>query len=89
MRVSLNVAEIGALFRQVPTTKDDSDLQNLLRSLQTRINGITGEIDLTPDEVERISHNAFDRGNGEWEDRLVGIFGRVLGHSLGRCIVKG
>lgn len=84
MQVTLTPAEINVLFRQNPTTSQDGGFQGFLVSLQNRIDRTTGEIDLTPQDLERIPRYAFDYGNGGWENRLVDIFGRVLGHRLGR-----
>ena len=84
MIVTLNSAEIAILFRQDPATKDDGGFQSFLISLQERINQKTGVINLTESDLEKIPRYAFDYGNGGWENRLTGIFGRVLGNRLGR-----
>lgn len=82
MRVTLTAAEMSILFRQDPTTRDDGGFQGFLVSLQERIDRPTGIIDLGEDDLEKIHRYAFDYGNGGWEDRLVRIFGRVLGNEL-------
>lgn len=84
MVVTLSAAEIAILFRQDASTKEDGGFQSLLVSLQEKINRTTGVIDLSESDLERIPRYAFDYGNGGWENRLVGIFGRVLGNRLGR-----
>lgn len=84
MYVTLTPSEITILFRQDPKTEKDGGYQKLLVSLEKRINRSTGEIDLTPDDLEKIPRYAFDYKIGGWEDRLVGIFSRVLGPKLGR-----
>jgi hypothetical protein len=55
-----------------------------LVSLQSRIDRVTGGLKLTDDDLRRIPMYAFDYGNGGWEDRLAGAFGRSLGPGLGR-----
>jgi len=82
MRVTLTAAEMSILFRQDPATRDDGGFQGFLVSLQERIDRPTGIIDLSEDDLEKIHRYAFDYGNGGWEDRLVRIFGRVLGGEL-------
>jgi hypothetical protein len=84
MLVTLNPAEITILFRQDPRTKGDGGYQSLLVKIQKRVNQATGEIDLKVDDLEKIPRYAFDYGHGGWEDRLISIFGRVLGKRLGR-----
>lgn len=80
----LNSAEIDCLFRQNPSTKKDGGFQSLLVKLQKQTNRSTGVISLNARDLERISRYAFDYGNGGWENRLLGIFSRNLGKSLGR-----
>lgn len=58
--------------------------QSLLGGLQRKVNYQTGEITLTEADLERIQRYAFDYGNGGWESRLIGVFGRHLGRNLGR-----
>lgn len=84
MLVTLNPEEISILFRQDPRTKGDGGYQGLLVKLQRRIDRVTGVIDLKSDDLEKIPRYAFNYGQGGWENRLVGIFGRVLGSRLGR-----
>ncbi|MDR3401984.1 MAG: hypothetical protein P4L99_05745 [Chthoniobacter sp.] len=80
----LNKAEVHALFIQDPDTKKDGGYQSLLVSLQQKIDRATGQLQLNDSDLRRIPQYAFDYGNGGWEDRLVAIFGRVLGARLGR-----
>jgi len=84
MDVILTAAEIAELDKQDPATANDGGYQGLLVSLQHRINRATGQLKLTADDLRRIPTYAFDYGNGGWEDRLVGAFGRSLGPRLGR-----
>lgn len=84
MHVTLTPSETTVLFRQNPKTSQDGGFQGFLVSLQNRINRTTGEIELTAQDLERVPRYAFDYGNGGWENRLVDIFGRVLGNRLGR-----
>jgi len=84
MNIPLTHGEMDALFLQDPGTEGDGGFQSLLVKLQGRVNRTTGEIILTSVLIERIARYAFDYGNGGWEKRLVGIFGRALGPRLGR-----
>ena len=82
MQITLTDAEMEILFRQDPATKDDGGYQSFLVSLQEKVDRETGIIDLTESDLEKIHRYAFHYGNGGWENRLVGIFGRVLGDRL-------
>ena len=82
--VTLTAGEIRLLKRQDPAKKKDGGWQSLLVRLQTRVDKETGEITLTERDLERIPRYAFDYGNGGWESRLTGAFGRTLGRRLGR-----
>lgn len=84
MNVVLNEAEYEVLLRQDPTTRDNGGYQRFLVSLQERTNEQTMELELTDEDLEKIPRYAFDYGQGGWEDRLIHIFGRHLGASLGR-----
>jgi hypothetical protein len=84
MLVTLTPTEITILFRQDPRTKGDGGYQGFLVKLQKKVDPATGLIDLKSEDLEKIPRYAFDYGHGGWEDRLVGIFGRVLGTRLGR-----
>jgi hypothetical protein len=84
MHVILTPGESAVLFRQNPGTGQDGGFQGFLVSIQNRINRTTSEVELTASDLERIPRYAFDYGNGGWENRLVDIFGRVLGPRLGR-----
>ena len=82
--VILNQHEIVILDEQPRETERDGGFQSLLVDLQRRVNRQTGELLLEDDHEEKIPRYAFDYGNGGWEKRLLGIFGRVLGRGLGR-----
>jgi hypothetical protein len=84
MRVTLNQAEIKILSRQHPATRNDGGYQRFLVDLQEKVDPITGEIELTKNDLTRIPKYAFDYGQGGWEKRFLGAFGRVLGKNLGR-----
>ena len=84
MHITLTSGEMAELFRQHPSTKGDGGFQSLMVKIQTRTNHATGELTLTPPLLERIPRYAFDYGNGGWENRLMAIFSRSLGPSLGR-----
>lgn len=82
--VYLLPGEITVLDRQDPSTGPDGGWQGLLVRLQNKVNRATGELVLDAQDLEQIPRYAFDYGNGGWEDRLTGIFGRTLGPGLGR-----
>jgi hypothetical protein len=81
--VHLTPDEIDILNREDPETKRDGGWQSLLARLQNNVDE-NGNITLTDQDRERIARCAFDYGNGGWEARLTGIFGRTLGSTLGR-----
>jgi hypothetical protein len=80
--VNLNEAEREILYRQDTGTGGDGGWQSLLVGIQRALNEQTGEVTLTESQMERIQRYAFNYGNGGWEDRLSGIFGRTLGPRL-------
>jgi len=84
MQIILNNAEIQLLFQQAPETRGDGGYQNFLTKLQNKTDRITGILELTEKDLERIHRYAYEYGNGGWETRLMEIFGRVLGARLGR-----
>jgi len=77
----LNRDEIAELDRHV---KGVGGFESLIRRLQKQVNHATAEIKLTDKDLNDIQRYAFDYEQGGFEDRLVFIFGRVLGSNLGR-----
>jgi hypothetical protein len=82
--VTLNKYEMDVLFEQRPSTENDGGWQKLMIKLQRACDRTTGVIQIEADTLARISKYAFDMGHGGWEDRLIKVFGRTLGSSLGR-----
>jgi hypothetical protein len=82
--ITLTAEELALLDRQDPSTESDGGWQGLLVELQTRVRRSDRRIVLSEEDVLRIARYAFDYGQGGWEDRLVGVFGRALGPHLGR-----
>jgi hypothetical protein len=80
--IELNDAEKVLLYRQEPGTKSDGGWQQLMVKLQEITDEATGRIVIDQPLLERIQRYAFSYGNGGWESRLVGIFGRSLGPRL-------
>jgi hypothetical protein len=80
----LTVAELELLDRQDPDTEADGGWQGLLVDLQTRVRRSDRRLEISDDDVLKIARYAFDYGKGGWESRLVGVFGRTLGPTLGR-----
>lgn len=87
MHIKLNVVELAELDRQHPATEKNGGWQSLLVGLQRRVNRATGELVLTGRDLERIQRYAFDYTRGGWQNRLLRIFGRTLGPTLGRQAV--
>lgn len=81
MIVELRQQERILLFQQDPLTRGKGCFQALLVKLQSKTDS-SGRLFLTNQLLERISRYAFGYGNGGWENRLVAIFGRVLGPGL-------
>ncbi len=79
--VVLNAGEIRHLMMPV---NGEGGWQDLLTALQAAYDPSNGTIELSDDMFEKIPRYAFEYGNGGWEERLVGIFGRHLGPGLGR-----
>lgn len=88
MTVYLNAQEIAALDVQNPANRSDGGFQSLLVKMQLRVDRATGRLDLDAAELERIPRYAFDYKRGGWQTRLQAIFGRSLGSSLGRPLLK-
>lgn len=81
---TLNRLEIAELFEQDPSTRADGGFQSCLVKLQGQCDRSSGKIELDAADLERIPRYAFDYENGGWQNRLMAIFGRVLGKTLGR-----
>jgi hypothetical protein len=79
MEVVLNQDEIDYLFRPI---SGQGGFQGLLKRLRVRLDKNSGKLTLTKGDLERIPRYAFEYGNGGWEGRLRGIFGRHLGPDL-------
>jgi hypothetical protein len=77
----LNRAELDELLRPV---KGVGGFEGLIRRLQKQVNYGSSEIKLTAKDLDDIQRYAFDYEQGGFEDRLLKIFGRVLGPRLGR-----
>ncbi len=82
--VELDRQELEELDQQDPETKSSGGFQALLVRLQQKVRRGTGELILDEQDLEEIPRYAFDYRNGGWENRLIGIFGRTLGPTLGR-----
>jgi hypothetical protein len=62
--------------------KGVSSFQKFINRLQNQINRATATFRLNAEDVNCIQHSAFDYEQGGFQDRLVAIFGRVLGPTL-------
>lgn len=83
MRITLNQAEMDILFQQ-QSAGSQGGFQNFLENLQNRTDRMTGELELTEADLEKIPRYAFDYQSGGWQGRLTSIFERHLGANLGR-----
>ena len=79
--IELNTEEVAELLREVNGT---GGFEGFLRRLQKQVNHSTRNIKLNEKDLADIPHYAFDFTQGGWEDRLIAIFGRALGPTLGR-----
>jgi len=79
--IELNRDEIEELDRPA---KGVGWFQTFIKRLQKQINYATSTVKLTDDDISEIQHYAFDYEQGGFQDRLMFIFGRVLGVRLGR-----
>ncbi len=87
MRIVLTVEELWDLDRQDPSTKGRGGWQRLIVGLQQKVNRGTRELALDANDLERIPRYAFDYRRGGWQGRLVRIFCRTLGPTLGRRVL--
>lgn len=77
--LELNDEEIAELTRPA---NGIGGFQDLFRKLQSQLNQTVKTVKLTDEDLDRIPHVAFDVGQGGFEDRLVQVFGRLLGPGL-------
>jgi len=84
MLITLSTSEADRLFQQDSATERDGGFQSLIVGMQKRTNAATGDLTLTPTDLERIPKYAFDYKQGGWENTLIAIFTRHLGPNLGR-----
>ena len=82
--VTLNSQEISLLDAQDPSTRSHGGFQSLMVNLQNKLDRSTNELALDDNDLRRIQRYAYCYQSGGWQDRLMAIFGRTLGPSLGR-----
>ncbi len=80
----LDEVERAELFRQDRASRNQGGFQNLMLRLQDCYRPGTQEIRLSEEDIADIQRHAFDYEQGGWEERLLKIFGRHLGPTLGR-----
>lgn len=78
IEIEMNPKEIAILMSQDPSTKPDGGWQNLLVTLQEKVDKTTGRLSLTDTDLERIQKYA-TYGRGTWENRIKDAFERTLG----------
>ena len=86
--VNLSPKEVDVLDRQPASSKENGGWQNLLVTLQEKVDRTNGSIALGESDLERIQRYAFSYGKGGWENRLRSIFQGTLGPNLGRQYVR-
>lgn len=79
--LELNPDEIAELDQ---SPKGVGGFQSFIKRLQSQVNHATATIRLTDEDIAEIQHYAFDYKQGGFQDRLLAIFGRALGATLGR-----
>ena len=84
MVVYLNHWEIAELDLQKASTRSKGGFQAMLVDFQLAVDRSSGRLALSIRDLERIPRYAFDYRSGGWQRRLLRIFGRTLGPSLGR-----
>ena len=76
--------EINALLEQDPATARDGGFQSLMVRLQENFRSGTQELRIEDKDLDDIQRYALDYNQGGWEERLMRIFRRNLGPTLGR-----
>jgi hypothetical protein len=89
IKVNLSAREVAVLDCQLPSSRTKGGWQNLLVTLQERVNRSDRSLVLDISDIEGIRRYAFSYGNGGWEDRLRSIFSRSLGPELGHQFLGG
>jgi hypothetical protein len=84
--LELNEVEYEIVCRQDPATRDDGGYQSLMVTLQDITDEASRRMVLPHHLIERLRRYAFNYGNGGWEDRITGIFGRHLGPRLDQIL---
>lgn len=84
--LQLNESEYEIVLRQDPATKDDGGYQRMMVTLQEITDENSLVMVLPIHLIPRLRKYAFNYGQGGWEDRLTGIFGRHLGPRLDQNI---
>jgi len=84
MIVTLTRGEISTLLKQDPSKKKRGGWQQLIVTLQEKLDRASGSLVLDAKDLERIPRYAFDYKNGGWENYLKSVFHRTLGPNLGR-----
>jgi len=82
--VFLSEREVEALDRPVRDVELDDGWRDLLARLQERVVRSTGLLHLDDRDLGEIPHYASDGSAPERAKRLLAVFGRVLGPTLGR-----
>jgi hypothetical protein len=79
--IHLNPDEIAELVKSAITDRRGG-FHGLLVALHKRLDCMTGALELTALDRERIWKYAFDYHGGGWQNTLIVIFGRSLGLSM-------
>lgn len=74
--VKLSREELNELMRHDPQTEDRGGFQRFLIGLQSRVNRVTGAIDLSEPEMALILRHGRNPRRGGWQASIRRIFGR-------------
>jgi hypothetical protein len=83
MKIKLTFGELKELLRQDPSSAGGGGFQNFLVQLGYRVDDTSGELELDNEDLNRISKYVTDYGTGGYQSRILKVFGRTLGESLG------
>ena len=75
-RVKLSREELNELLRHDPSSEDRGGFQRFLIGLQSRVNRVTGEMDLAETEMAMILRHGRNPHSGGWQASIRRIFGR-------------
>lgn len=82
-RLKLSKEELNELLRHDPATKNRGGFQRFLIGLQSRVNRVSGEIDLSESDMNRILRHGRNPSRGGWQASIRKIFARHFDFDAG------